>query len=159
MLASPASCLDTFFPVPPELSAVRPTWSNWQYITLVLLLLKISKKCLVIFVHRLLVHLPNRNTDFSSISSRSCNSVVPIFTSSLLSEYLSISLAKFVLEGSTSPSPVFHQDPMTFFFSGCCGNGVFRVLSGRGGALAIAPSYSMSCHSFCPLSCRAPFFP
>ena len=26
------SCLDTFFPNPPNLSPVRPTWTNWQHI-------------------------------------------------------------------------------------------------------------------------------
>ena len=69
---------------------------------------------LTIFVHRLLGHLPNTNTDFSDTCSRSCNSVMLAFTSSLLSQHF---LGQ-VLEGNTSPSPVFHQDPIAFFFSG-----------------------------------------
>ena len=93
ILVSPASCF-TFFPVPPGLSAARSIWPDWQYITILLLALKNFEDLSAIFVHRLLGHLPNRNTDFpifpAVLAIRDAH-----FSLSLLSWYLSISLAKF----------------------------------------------------------------
>ena len=80
------------------------------------------------FAHSLAVlgHLPNRNTVFSDTSSRSCNFVMPTFTSSVVSRYLSISFANF---SKAIPrlrlSSIRTQQPSSLADDGlCCGNGV-----------------------------------
>ena len=94
--------------------------------------LKSFEHLLAIFVHRLLGHLPNRNTTFSDISSRYCNSVMPTFTSSLLSRYLS-NLSKATLR--LRLSSIKTQWPSSSSVADgelCCGNGVVRVGARRG---------------------------
>ena len=111
ILAPPASYHDTFIPTPPDRSAARSTWPDWQYITVLLLL------ALAIFTSRPLSHLLNGNTDlYRYLQSffQFSDAHFHIFTIISVSQHF---LGQ-ILEGKTSPSPVFHQDPSAFFLPG-----------------------------------------
>ena len=55
--------------------------------------------------------------NYCGTSNRSCNSVMPTFTSLLLSRVSQHARGQ-VLKSNPSPSPFFHHFPLVFFFSG-----------------------------------------
>ena len=103
---------DIFFPSRLSLCAAPPIWPSWQHIILHLLARRF-RKSFGQFRSSPFVPLVECRPNCKGTSTRSCNSVMPTFTS----YYQGISAFPWPGSRNPSPSPVFHHVPMIFFFS------------------------------------------
>ena len=113
-IVCPDLCLDIFFPNRLSLSAAPPIWPSWQYI--ILLLARILQKS---FGH---LHLSPAGplADGDTELQRHLHSFLQFSDAHFhITSIIKISQRFFcqVLEGNPSPSPIFHQYPVVFFFS------------------------------------------